>query len=288
MHPHSWLVALTYPPVLSVLLLVVATVLLAVRRRRLALSVACVSIAWSVLWSLPVCSEWLRQSLEGRPSIAGGEARLPKADAIVVLGGGAYEYLGHTDLGPDDLVNSRLAAGARAWMAGRAPLIILSGGGRGVHTEARRMAKVIRRWGIPTAALLLEECSHNTRDNAFFTAQLAKDHRLQRVLLVTSALHMPRASLLFRNAGLDVVPVPVAEPDFGEMSRFARWQPAGGALWRSGRALKEYVGLLDARIENATVRTGPCRPGTTVQPEPPISHDERGVAAYADSAVSSP
>jgi uncharacterized SAM-binding protein YcdF (DUF218 family) len=192
----------------------------------------------------------LRQSLEGRTPAVDAASQLPKSDAIVVLGGGAYEFLGHTDLGPDDLANSRLATGERAWRAGRAPLIILSGGGRGVHTEARRMAAVIRRWGIPASALLLEERSHDTRDNAFFTARLAREHHLQRILLVTSALHMPRAVFWFRSDGVQVVPVPVPEPDVAELDRASRWIPTRGALWRSGRALKEYAGLVDARVEH--------------------------------------
>jgi uncharacterized SAM-binding protein YcdF (DUF218 family) len=55
---------------------------------------------------------------------------------------------------------------------------------------------------------------------------------------------MPRASLLFRNTGVDVVPVSVPEGGIGA-SWTARWLPTSRALWRSGRALKEYAGLLE-------------------------------------------
>ena len=66
---------------------------------------------------------------------------------------------------------------------------------------------------------------------------------MQRVLLVTSSLHMPRASLLFRQAGVEVVTVPVPEPSNRDTWR-QRWFPSRRALWRSGRAWKEYAGLL--------------------------------------------
>jgi uncharacterized SAM-binding protein YcdF (DUF218 family) len=60
---------------------------------------------------------------------------------------------------------------------------------------------------------------------------------------------MPRASFWFRATGLDVVPVPVPEPRIGDWTR--RWLPSRDALWRSGRAWKEYAGLLEAHLETA-------------------------------------
>jgi uncharacterized SAM-binding protein YcdF (DUF218 family) len=76
-----------------------------------------------------------------------------------------------------------------------------------------------------------------------FTARLARPRGIHRILLVTSSLHMPRASLLFREAGFEVVPVAV--PEGSSADRWAdRWLPTRRALWRSGRALKEYAGLL--------------------------------------------
>jgi uncharacterized SAM-binding protein YcdF (DUF218 family) len=67
------------------------------------------------------------------------------------------------------------------------------------------------------------------------------------VLLVTSAIHMPRAQLLFRRAGLEVVPIPVPEPRVGS-GWVQRWIPQPRALRRSGSALKEYVALLQTRL----------------------------------------
>ncbi|MGN7727309.1 YdcF family protein [Luteimonas sp. 22616] len=246
----EFLVSLTYPPFLSLCLLLCAAAAVALRWRRSGKILAALAIAWSSLWSIPQCAQWLRAPLELRyPQIEANA--LPRADAIVVLGGGSYAWLRRAEIRLEDLKNSRLATGARAWLAGRAPVVVLSGGRGGNGTsEAALMATAMARIGVPASALMLEERSRDTRDNALFTAQLAGQHDIRRVLLVTSAVHMPRASYWFRAAGLDVVPVPVPEPRIrGSWTR--RWLPSRDALWRSGRAWKEYAGLLEAHLETA-------------------------------------
>jgi len=241
-------VSLSYPPAFSLCLLGIAVLAWVLRRKWFAGGVAGLALAWSALWSIPFASETLRGVLEHRYAIRDASA-LPSADAIVVLGGGSnYAWLDRPDVDPAKLRSSRLAAGARAWHAGKASKVILSGGGVGNTTEARRMADAIQRLGVPQDALLLEERSHDTRDNArFSTALLEAGHGGRHVLLVTSALHMPRATLLFTQAGAEVTPVPVPEgrPAVGLRDR---WLPSRRALWRSGRAFKEFAALTAAWI----------------------------------------
>ncbi len=241
-------VALTYPPTLSLWLVLTALALIVARRRKLGAALISLGVAWSALWSVPIASDALRGLLERRYPAIADAASLPTADAIVVLGGGHYGWLDRPEVDARALKYSRVAAGARAWRAHRAPLVILSGGGGGGKgSEARRMADAMERLGVPASALLLEERSRDTRDNAEYTAAIARRHGLRRLLLVTSSLHMPRASLLFREAGIEVVPVPVPEgaPLCGWKQR---WLPSRGALWRSGRAWKEFAGLLATRL----------------------------------------
>jgi len=256
LHLRSLVVLLSYPPVLSAWLLAFALLALSLRRVRLAAVIVLVAVAWTGLWSLPSASDWLRDTLVDRNPVVADARLLPKADAIVVLGGGdRYGWLAIPDIDADELPYSRVAAGARAYEAGRAPLVILSGGRGGRHTEAEGMARAMRRLGVPDSALLLEQHSRDTRDNALFTARLAQARGVRHVLLVTSAVHMPRASLWFRDAGITVTAVSVPEPSphVGD----ARWLPSRGALWRSGRALKEYAGLVSAVVRQ---RVQPLRP----------------------------
>ena len=238
---------LSYPPMLSLCVLVAAALLWWLRRRHVAVALAVAGIAWSMLWSIPIASDGLRGVLEQRYAMRDASA-LPKADAFAVLGGGSnYAWLDRPDIDPDRLHSSRLAAGARAWHAGKAPKIILSGGAVGSTTEARRMASAIQRLGVPDEALVLEERSRDTRDNARYSMALADAQGGRKVLLVTSALHMPRAALQFCRAGADVfaVPVPEGRPSKGLRAQYV---PSRRALWRSGRAFKEFAALAAAWI----------------------------------------
>ncbi|GAA5075218.1 YdcF family protein [Lysobacter panacisoli] len=250
---QKFAVVLTYPPALTLLLLFAATALLLLRQHRTGMVVAVLAMAWSGLLSIPVASDWVRGRLEQRYRVV-EERELPQADAIVVLGGGSsYRWINRPNVSADDLESSRLAAGARAWLAGRAPVVILSGGGDNGGerdaSEARRMAHAIGRLGVPESALLLEDQSRNTRDNARYTAALADEHGFHRVLLVTSSLHMPRAVLQFSNENVDVIPVPV--PERARRDRWTqRWIPSRSALWRSGRAIKEFGAIVMARLQN--------------------------------------
>lgn len=239
---QDFVLALTYPPKLSFWLLVCGGLALLLRRRRVAVAIMASAAAWSLLWSIPQASDWLRGRLESRyPVLA--ETALPEADAVVVLGGGYYGWLKRPDIDPEQLKGSRLAAGARAWHARRAPVVVLSGDG----SEAPMMAAGVARLGVPASAVVLDDRSRSTRDNARFTAALAERRGMERILLVTSSLHMPRALESFRDAGLDAVPVPVPEPAVRNGWR-DRWLPSRRALWRSGRALKEYIALAAIRL----------------------------------------
>ncbi|MFL6591313.1 MAG: YdcF family protein [Luteimonas sp.] len=236
-------VILAYPPVLS-LCLMAGGALAAVKGRRGIGMVLCTSaIGWTLLLSIPFVSEALRRPLEVQEPDA-VPAPSVKSDAIVVLGGGVVSPMASQP--------SRLATAAQAWRAGRAPIVILSGGGgrngtgRG-RSEAEGMARAITRLGVPESALLLETRSRSTEGNALETAALATPRGIHRILLVTSALHMPRATLEFKEAGFEVSPL-------AEMRRppllgwRERWWPSTRALWRSGRALKEYLALLAVQV----------------------------------------
>lgn len=234
--------SLTYPPTLSLWLLAAGALCLLLRWRRRAGAVIAFALAWSLTWSIPQASDWLRSGLESRHPVVAVSA-LPEADAIVVLGGGHYGWLRHGDVQPEQLRSSRLATGVRAWQAGRAPLIILSGS----RVETATMAAAVARFEVPGHVVLLEERSRSTRDNARFTAALAERHGVERILLVTSSLHMPRALQAFRDSGLDAIPAPV--PEIAPRTQWRdRWLPSRRALWRSSRALKEYAGLIAGRM----------------------------------------
>ena len=125
-----------------------------------------------------------------------------RADAIVVLGcrlfpgGRASERL-----------RRRVAVGIALYREGAAPLIVMSGGGAGPISEAAVMRDLARNAGIPETVLMLEPESGNTFENAANTARLLHEAGKRRVVLVSDRVHLPRATRMFRQAGLDVVGV---------------------------------------------------------------------------------
>ena len=154
---------------------------------------------------------------------------------------------GHGNSGLID-ESDRLLQGLRLYRAGKAPLLVCTGGARGGTPEAQGMGRLLQEWGVPSGAILLEEHSLNTRENAVFTYSALKARGIGRILLVTSALHMPRAAAVFRKAGFEVNP---AAADFrtgwGEASLWD-WLPKARNLERSDRALREWIGLLVYRL----------------------------------------
>jgi uncharacterized SAM-binding protein YcdF (DUF218 family) len=133
------------------------------------------------------------------------------ADVIVVLGGGVT-WPG--ELTCQSLV--RAQHGAFLYREGLAPRVILSGGGkRGdarVPTEAQLMAQLVRGLGVPESAILIEDQSRRTRENATRSAALMRREHLRKALLVTDAIHMRRARLAFLKAGADVSPATCPTP----------------------------------------------------------------------------
>ena len=73
---------------------------------------------------------------------------------------------------------------------------------------------------------------------------MLRQRGVQRVPLVTSALHMQRARRHFQAQGLQVVPVATDHETSHTPPQgfWQRWLPNTGSLDGSARALKEWVG----------------------------------------------
>ena len=79
------------------------------------------------------------------------------------------------------------------------------------------MAQVLEFIGIPDSAIIQEPDSLNTHQNAVNVKEILNARGIHRVLLVTSAIHMPRALLVFKHEGIDALPAPAgAEGRFVE------------------------------------------------------------------------
>ena len=240
----AFLSFLIYPLGTALVLLVLGLALLVVDRRRLGFGLALAGLGWVWLWSTPVFSDWVRGTLE-RPWIQFAAEEVPEAEAIVVLGG-AFSHSAPWPYPNASSSVDRYWHAARLYRAGKAPLVIVSGGrtsglGPGL-TEAASGRLFLLDMGVPASAIVVEDQALTTRGNAWYVAEMLEQRGIERFLMVTSALHMRRSVLAFEAVGLE--PIPVAT-DFEVRPgpwRFQRLLPSASALAASTRAVHEIVG----------------------------------------------
>ena len=233
---------LAYPLSQSLLLVVLALLLLVFRASRSAGLLLFLAIGWLWLASTAWFADWLMGSLEDpyRPKALSVS---PEADAILVLGGATRGDTHFSSLGDMNQQADRLVHAARLFKAGKAPVIVLSGGARpGARPEARLMQEILGVMGIPETALVTEEASRDTHENALYSRTILAQRGVDRILLVTSAYHMKRAEAVFRAQGFDVIPSPTDYQRLVAPPLVPRWLPTVDDLDRSTRAIHEYVG----------------------------------------------
>jgi len=237
---------LASPLSLALLLGLVGLALLLARRRLAGAGLLLLALSGLGLLSLPAVADILLRSLEERyPELPAVE--LPVAEAIIVLGGGVMprpEARPYPDLQSG---SDRVWHAARIFRAGKAPLVILSGGvipRLGIEvSEAEAMRIFLVDLGVPAKAIRLEKRSRNTYENAVFSEEILRESGLTRVLLVTSALHMPRALAAFRAAGVEAIPAPTDFMAREEPPQVLHWLPEVKALTVSTAVWHEYLGL---------------------------------------------
>jgi uncharacterized SAM-binding protein YcdF (DUF218 family) len=249
-----------YPAGLSGICLIVALLL---RRRRRA-QTAVIALALIVLWlgGNRLVSMALVRSLEWRyPSL--DSETLPKADAIIVLGGGTQQQLPPRPFQEVGEAGDRMIYAAHLYREGVAPMVIVSGArgplsNPGEIPESEAMAQLLVFFGVPREAIILESVSKNTYENAVETAVLLREHNLTDLVLVTSAMHMPRSVAIFLKQELDPIPAPtdflVTESDWDYYTQprievqVLNLLPQADHLDVTSRALKEVLGMVVYRL----------------------------------------
>jgi uncharacterized SAM-binding protein YcdF (DUF218 family) len=94
-------------------------------------------------------------------------------------------------------------------------------------------------------AILVEDVSINTRENALFTHKILAARSIDHVILVTSAIHMPRAAATFRKVGFDVVAAPADfQSGWAQQSSVFNWLPSSANLLNSSNVRHEWLGYL--------------------------------------------
>ncbi|WP_373480162.1 YdcF family protein [Geminocystis sp.] len=188
---------------------------------------------------------------------------LPKAEAIVILGGGIKSMIPPRPMIDVAEQGDRVIYGAKLYKMGKSSLIIPTGGripwrgGDNLPSEADDMTELLFFFGIPESAIIKESNSFNTYDNAVNTRKILEKLNLNRILLVTSAIHMPRSVKIFEKQNLIVIPAPtdylVTQKDFqledNWQSTLLNLFPDSYYLDNTTLAIKEYIGMVVYKLK---------------------------------------
>jgi uncharacterized SAM-binding protein YcdF (DUF218 family) len=164
--------------------------------------------------------------------------RARPADVIVVLGGG------------ESGTTRRAVHAAALFRQGYAPYLLCSGNivSGEPFSEAERCAMVACEHGVPAGAIVLDEISRSTEENAIESAAIMQARGWEDAVLVSDDFHLWRATWLFEHQGVRVWPspaqvttgdLPVAEMVYGVLREVA----ATG--WYAGKSL---LGLPYTRV----------------------------------------
>lgn len=230
----------------TLLTLIALTGLLIALRWRVGWTLAAVGATGLLLVGLGPFGRLMTQQLEdrfpayvedGQPVtgvIVLGGAELP--DITAARGQPAFQESAERLFALADL--SRRYPGAR---------LVFSGGSGRLDpppiAEAEVIRQVLPQIGVDPAGVTFEDRSRNTAENARFTKELVDLKPGERWLLVTSAMHMPRAVGCFRAAGFPVVAYPVDYRTTGQGSPWRLFGSVAEGLQFFDGSFREWVGL---------------------------------------------
>lgn len=241
---------LTWVFVLLGLLAILATLPATPQRHRWMRCLAVLSLLLLFVFGNRFTSQILAGLVEER-SPRFDQSTMKRYDTIVVLGSGAAS---RGTLRPSDELSSvsieRTLCGIELFRNGFAPRLLFAGGDASIFgygpKESLEMKRLALQLGVPEEAILIEDRSRTTYENAVETKRILGNGS---IIMVTSAIHVPRAWALFRKQGLDTTPYACGYmaqdiPSLGWDGDPFDFIPDAKALHRNTDAISEVVGIL--------------------------------------------
>ena len=182
---------------------------------------------------------------------------MPAPAGIVVLGGGINPDI-TAARGTMTLTEAGTRVTAAATLMRRFPQaeLVFTGGSANItgvgFAEADAARQLFLDLGIAPDRMIMENRSRNTYENAVFTRDLVHPQPGSRWLLVTSAVHMPRALSLFRAVGFPIVPFPADYLTQGNEADFLQLHEASSGLKLLDAGAHEWLGLIVNRVTGRT------------------------------------
>jgi uncharacterized SAM-binding protein YcdF (DUF218 family) len=207
----------------------------------------------AVLWlsSLPIASDAVMRATEGW-QIRQPVSSMPNADAIVVLSGMLRGAPGPERIDEWTEGVDRFDAGVALVKAGKAPLLVFTGGWMRWHADGVAEGDVLGQKaaaiGVDRDRLVVSGAARTTADEAQAVARLLRGRGLggaaPSIILVTSAFHMRRSRLLFTRAGLGVTPFPVDFLVSEQPFSILKVLPHALSIYQTEVAVRELYGYL--------------------------------------------
>ena len=203
-----------------------------------------VGVVILVICSMPIISSKMIAYLESDYEL-NQPSEIDTANAIVVLSGMVttiksknglnYEWGGAVD---------RFFTGINLFNLDKAPTLIFTGGklpwSIGIP-EGEFLREEAIKLGIPKKDILLTENVENTDQEAKAIKKLFSIDN-PKIILVTSAFHMPRAQLVFEAAGINVIPFPVDFKTGAGKLTFMSFIPSAGSFASTNFFVREMIG----------------------------------------------
>ncbi len=249
----KWLGGLANPATLLGILVLGNALAAIAGRRKLASGLLAFSVALILAFGVLPGATWLSLPLEARFPPA---PRLPAQVAGIIALGGTERVeqsaaWGQPTLSDPAPIVALLALG-RKYPDAR---LVFTGGTRARHDKSLSEAVVVKRFinelGTNERAIIYEDRSRNTYENAIFTRALVAPKPGEAWILVCEAMSMPRAVGVFRAAGWDVIPYPAGYLTARRAGPLVSFDILGG-FDLAYVALHEWVGLLVYRIMGYT------------------------------------
>ena len=177
-------------------------------------------------------------------------------DCAIVLGGAASYDSFSSSLQLNQSAE-RLTESVILYKKGIVKKLLITGGSASILPPYIKEGIYVRRFwldmGVPDSAIIVESESRNTAENAKFTREiLEKKGKFQKLLLITSALHMPRSKMIFEKAGIkaDIYPVDfmVRRKNPHKLNYADLLVPKTAALSGWEALIHEWFGLIAAKI----------------------------------------
>lgn len=202
------------------------------------------------LFATPIVSDAIFRYVEKGNAIK-SVSSIPQADAIVVLGG-TFSYVKTETGGKYEWYDAdRFFGGVELFKSGKAKQLIFTGAKmpwaeKEQETEGEALKKYAVAFGVPDTAIKISGLVTTTEDESKGVRILLP--QTNKIILVTSAYHMPRSKSLFERQGFEVIAYPVDSKVSFEATTILDYLPEGDSFKKSETAIRELIGRLFYRL----------------------------------------